>query len=294
MSDEALVDIAGFERDGYRVLPAAVPPELCNDLVATMDTLLGVSGPERYERPKPFLDFLPLWGHPTQWAIRELPTLRSAWAQVLGTEDLLVSLDRCRFSPPWRSTEPEPSPLHWDHDPADPNLHYIQGAVALTDSPPGSGGFRCAPGWHHRADRWVRLPASKGGEWTTSVPDDDVILVPMNQGDVVLWTSRLPHSNSKNESQTPRYSFYVLMTPYDEELASELTECWRTGICQRAWRSLPGHDHAEPWAPVPLDRDARGLVGLDRDARGLVGLDRDARGLVGLDRDARGLVDLDR
>jgi len=265
MSDQIVVDVEAYERDGYTKLSGAVPPELCHDLVATMDCFLGLGGPETwYERPRPFLDFLPLWGHPSQWAIRQVPALRSAWSQLLGTDDLLVSLDRCRFSPPWRSTEPEPSPLHWDHDPRDPNLHYIQGVVALTDTPSGRGGFRCAPGWHRQDDRWVTLPANKDGDWTTSVPEDEVVLVPMKQGDVVLWTSRLPHANSKNESDLPRYSFYVLMTPYNEALGAELSECWRTGICQKAWRSLPGHDHAESWAPVRLEDNGRRLVGLDR------------------------------
>jgi Phytanoyl-CoA dioxygenase (PhyH) len=265
MSDGAIIDVDAYERDGYAVLSGAVPPSLCIDLVEAMNEFLGLGGPETwYERPMPFLDFLPLWGHPSQWAIRQVPLLRSAWSVLLGTDDLLVTFDRCRFSPPWRPSEPEPSPLHWDHDPRDPNLHYIQGAIALTDTPSGRGGFRCAPGWHRQSNRWVTLPANKDGDWTTSVPDDEVTLVPMNQGDVVLWNSRLPHSNSKNESDEPRYSFYVSMTPYKDELANELRECWRTGICLEAWRSLPKHDRAEAWAPVPLDENGRRLVGLDR------------------------------
>jgi hypothetical protein len=265
MSDGAIIDVDAYERDGYTVLSGAVPPSLCIDLVDAMNEFLGLCGPETwYERPMPFLDFLPLWGHPSQWAIRQVPVLRSAWSLLLGTDDLLVSVDRCRFSPPWRPSEPEPSPLHWDHDPRDPNLHYIQGAIALTDTPAGRGGFRCAPGWHRQADQWMTRPASKDGDWTTSVPDDEDTVVPMNQGDVVLWTSRLPHSNSRNQGDEPRYSFYVSMTPYTEVLANELCECWRTGICLEAWRSLPGHDHAERWAPVPLDENGRRFVGLDR------------------------------
>jgi hypothetical protein len=259
------VDVAGFDRDGYTVLRGAVPVDLCDDLVEAMNVFLGIKGPETwYERRKPFLDFLPMWGHPTQWAIRQVPALRAAWSELLGTDDLLVSLDRCRFTPPWRSGEPGPSPLHWDHDPGDANLSYIQGVVALTDTPAGQGGFRCAPGWHRRSDRWVTLPPNKDGDWTTAVPENEVALVSMDKGDVVLWTSRLPHANSKNRSSDPRYSFYVLMAPFNDELAAELIECWRTGICQNAWRHLPEHQHAESWAPVRLDQNGRRLIGLDR------------------------------
>ena len=264
MPDKDIVDSEAFERDGYTVVRGAVPTELCNNLVDAINEFLGIGGPETwYERPMPFLDIVPMWGHPTQWAIRQVPLLRSAWAQLLGTDDLLVSLDRCRFTPPWQPSEPEPLPLHWDHDPRDPNLHYIQGAIALTDTPAGRGGFRCAPGWHRQPDRWPAYPSNKEGDWTASVPDDEVVMASMEQGDLVLWTSRLPHANSKNESGEPRYSFYVLMTPYDEEFAAELVECWRSGLCAKAWRNLPEHQHAEPWAPVSLGENGRRLIGLD-------------------------------
>jgi hypothetical protein len=87
--------------------------------------------------------------------------------------------------------------------------------------------------------------------------------VPMNMGDVVLWSSRLPHSNSKNVSNAPRYAFYVQMLPYTATLADELSHCWETGLCHEAWNDLPGHHHAEPWAPVPLSPLGRKLVGID-------------------------------
>lgn len=266
---DLFVDTEAFERDGYAVLRGAVPADLCDDLVDAINVFLGIGGPETwYDRPAPFLDLVPLWGHPKQWAIRQLPVLRATWAHLLGTDDLLVSLDRCRFTPPWRPGEAGPLPMHWDHDPRASDTHFIQGAISLTDTPVGHGGFRCAPGWHRKPERWPQHRSNQEGDWTASIPDEEVVSVPMAQGDLVLWTSRLPHANSKNESHQPRYSFYVLMTPFDEEVAADLIECWRAGTCQKSWRDLPGHQHAEPWAPVPLDENGRRLIGLDRRTTG--------------------------
>jgi ectoine hydroxylase-related dioxygenase (phytanoyl-CoA dioxygenase family) len=137
--------------------------------------------------------------------------------------------------------------------------------VALTDTPTGHGGFRCVPGWHRHPERWpqspIRFPSHD--EWHASVSDGDIVSVPMNRGDVVLWSSRLPHSNSKNVSNAPRYAFYVQMLPHTATLASELSECWETGLCHGAWNDLPGHQHTEPWALVALSPLGRKLVGID-------------------------------
>lgn len=261
------VDRDAFERDGFVVMPRAVPVPLCADLVGAIDSELGIDATTAswYARPRPFLDLVPMWGHPAQWAIRQLPNLHNAWSELWGTRHLLVSLDRCRFSPPWREGESDPQPVHWDHDPHDEKLHYVQGAVALTDTGAGHGGFRCAPGWHRRPERWPEAPTARafGDEWIAAASESDIVSVPMGAGDVVLWSSRLPHSNSRNEGTRPRYAFYLQMVPYSEPFAAELAECWRSGLCQSAWNTLPGHEHAERWAPVPLTLLGRQLVGLD-------------------------------
>jgi phytanoyl-CoA dioxygenase PhyH len=263
----AAIDAATFDRDGYVLLSGAVPEALCADLVAVIDGHIGVEADRAswYDRPRPFLDCVALWGHPAQWEIRQHPPLHAAWAALWGQEELLVSLDRCRFTPPWREGEPDPLPMHWDHNPHTASLHYLQGVVALTATDVGQGGFRCAPGWHRREDRWptsaVSTPA--GEEWHAPVSEEDIVTVPMEAGDVVVWSSRLPHSNSRNTSSVPRYAFYVQMFPYDESEAAESAACWRSGRCHRAWSNLPGHDHVEAWAPVPLSPLGRRLAGLE-------------------------------
>jgi Phytanoyl-CoA dioxygenase (PhyH) len=206
-----------------------------------------------------------MWGHPAQWAIRQLPLLYEAWSELWGTSDLLVSLDRCRFTPPWRDGEPPPQPIHWDHDPHDRELRYIQGAVALTATGVGHGGFRCVPGWHRQPGRWptTATPSELGDEWLAPASHDEIVSVPMETGDVVLWSSRLPHSNSMNEGSQPRYAFYLQMLPYTKEFAAELARCWETGACQEPWNALPGHQHLEPWAPVLLSELGRKLGGVD-------------------------------
>jgi hypothetical protein len=82
------------------------------------------------------------------------PALHMVWSALWGTPALLVTLDRCRFTPPWREGENPPLSLHWDHDPLDTSLRWIQGVVALRDSPAGAGGFRCVPTLY-RTPSWI-------------------------------------------------------------------------------------------------------------------------------------------
>jgi len=56
-----------------------------------------------------------MWGHQAQWDILQHPTLHGVWSALWGTGALLVTLDRCRFTPPWRAGENPPLSLHSDH-----------------------------------------------------------------------------------------------------------------------------------------------------------------------------------
>jgi hypothetical protein len=49
------------------------------------------------------------------------------------------TVDRCRFTPPWREGRPPGLRIRWDHNLHDPKLRYIQGVVALGDTPSGAG-----------------------------------------------------------------------------------------------------------------------------------------------------------
>jgi len=184
-----------------------------------------------------------------------------------GAERLWVSLDMCRFTPPWRPGAADPLPLHWEHDPHDPSLRLMQGVLALTDTPVGQGGFRCVPSLYRDRQAWPSRPVPKpwGDAWEPEVGEADVLEVPARAGDLIVFDSRLPHANSRNRSDRPRLAFYIQMFPEGDEAERNVrVDCWRSGMCHPAWRWRRGADEPEPWAPATLSRLGRLLLGVDR------------------------------
>src|SRR5215469_18241547 len=129
-------DIAHLREFGWVRIRKAVPVGLCNWLVEVLETELRVpvNDPSRWDNyggePR---DFVPIWGHQAQWEIRQHTNLHRIWATLYGTERLFVSLDSCRFTPPWKPDHAEPYGIHWDHDPRDAEKRMFQGVLALTD-----------------------------------------------------------------------------------------------------------------------------------------------------------------
>lgn len=262
--------VTALAENGFLRIERAVSKDMCAQVLQAIAEFSGLSCQDQstwYLASPELEDIVPLWGHPAQWAIREEPALYAVWSELWSTRDLLVSLDRCRFTPPWRPGRPEPLELHWDLDPRGPE-RTIQGLVALTDSGPGAGGFRCAPSFFRDDARWPAdpVPTARGFSWDVCVPEAEVVEVRLQVGDLLVWDSRLPHANSRNLSHAPRAVFYVLMSPVlSESERSEHLECWLTGRCHEAWRGhWPEHDHLEPWAPVQLGTLGRRLIGLEQ------------------------------
>jgi hypothetical protein len=70
---------------------------------------LDADRPETWYRDPPLAwDIVPMWGHQAQWDIRPHPALHRVWSALWGTSALLVTLDRCRFTPPWRDGQNPP------------------------------------------------------------------------------------------------------------------------------------------------------------------------------------------
>ena len=144
----------------YVVVPQAVPPE---NVRAVVDELAGflsmdLANPEDwYNDSGGTYGAAPLEVGPgmvelyqTQgmWDNRTAPQVHQAFAEVLGSEELWVTMDRCNFKPPCRGEDDgwaRGLPLHWDGPRPDIGTPYVketsvQGALFLTDCRPGSGG----------------------------------------------------------------------------------------------------------------------------------------------------------
>lgn len=131
--------------------------------------------------------------------------------------------------PEWRTDE---SWLHWDQNPwHDPGFARVQCFACLTDQTPTSGGFLCAPGFHHRWRAWgdahpegsvtvggKAIGAQHGRGQPFPVPADDpaqaeVVRVLAARGSMVFWDGRIPHQNYPNTGREMRIVQYLSFSP---------------------------------------------------------------------------------
>jgi hypothetical protein len=267
---DARVIRSALFNQGYVVIREVVPKEMCKAVLNAFSTELGicVHDAASWDRVSTEIDQVPLWGHQSQWDIRQLPEVHAIWTMVWGTENLWADRNSCRFTPPFRPGRAGPLGIHCDVDPRDTTLQWFPGIVALTDAEMGQGGFCCAPRLMANRDRW---PTTWPEEpWGTDyrpegiVHPRDVVEVPLRVGDLLIMDSHLPHGTVRNDGDSPRSVFYLQLFPAGtpEEAALRVEE-HQAGVAPQCWRWKPGHDRIETGAPATLTTHGRRLLGSD-------------------------------
>ena len=237
-------DYAFWERNGYVVVKGVVPPELCRGAAGAIREFVGADDarPETwyantldvYEDVEPGSGKKPLHGpcgmvqlfhHASLWAIRQLPAVHEAFADLYGTERLWVSTDRAHFKPPedarfpaWSDPGEVHRGLHWDVDTsaaALPVPFAVQGVVYLEDTPEDAGAMRLVPGFHRSFANWTLARGGGEGAEGTAGLEDQAVPAAGGAGDLVLWHPLLPHGPGRNVGLRPRVSAYVGMLPVD-------------------------------------------------------------------------------
>jgi hypothetical protein len=210
-------DLAQWDEDGYVIVREAAPEHGRAALEQAIWDRLAASPEDPsswYGRALQQAIMLPLFRAPGIDEIHAAPRIRRAFAQLLGTADLVMTADRCGFNAPLRPGEPwGGAGLHLDLDSfAPPVGDDVQGVLYLTDTPAEQGAFRCVPGFHTRIDAFLGgrgglAPASEELEALGSVS------VPADAGDLIIWRSALPHGPQPNRGQRPRLVHYLTMYP---------------------------------------------------------------------------------
>jgi hypothetical protein len=274
-------DHAHFDEHGYVIVPNAVPPENIEAAKQAIYDFLGVD-PENpdtwYRDPVQSSGNVEMHQHQAFWDNRQHPRLYGAFAEVLGTKRLWVSLDRGAFRPPQREDQPRYRAslvAHWDLpiEKIDTLPFGVQGVLALVDTPREVGGFTCVPGFHKVAAQWVK---NRPEQTTSAVPDLSVlpsgfemVSVPMAAGDLLIWNRLLLHGNGYNVSERPRMAQYITMSPAPEgdeweQRRQERIKLWEE---RRAPASFPGDprgwEQSNSSAPAELTPLGRRLLGLD-------------------------------
>ncbi|RIV87545.1 phytanoyl-CoA dioxygenase family protein [Aurantiacibacter zhengii] len=199
-----------WNENGFVVLPDAIPAE---EVAAVRDLVWAEAGgtpdhTDSWYASREDGIMISCYQHPALELARRSLRIRKAFAQLWGTANLWVTIDRVGFNPPERPDYPfAGSDLHWDVSLARPIPFATQGVLYLTDTAADQGAFRCVPGFHRRIDKWLD---SLDGTPPRSVDlGAQQITVPGKAGDLVIWRQDLPHGASPNRAASPRLVQYV-------------------------------------------------------------------------------------
>ena len=206
--------------NGYVAVANAVPLALCKEIAARVRWFIGATAEKEswYANKKDIYDddihgkkphhgpcgMVQLFHDASLWKMREWPRLHGIFADLYGTEQLWVTMDRAHFKPPENPKYPEwsdPGPvhggLHWDTYAVDGVIPFaVQGVLYLEDTAPHQGALRVVPKSVHR-------------------PSNDAVPVPGSAGTLVVWHSATLHGPGRNTHTLPRISAYITMLPVD-------------------------------------------------------------------------------
>ena len=156
-----------------------------------------------------------MYQHPALWNNRQHPRVHQAFAEILGTERLWVSIDRACMKPPRHPAHPEYDNkgfIHWDADTSKlPVPLSVQGVLYLADTGDDQGGFQCVPELFRQFDSWLKIQPPDRNPWSPDLTGFETQPIPGKAGDLVIWNRLLAHGNGRNVSSRPRLAQYIAM-----------------------------------------------------------------------------------
>ena len=253
------------------VIRNVVPRNIVDNAVCEIAAFVGadLAHSETWYRGDAQLDgIVPMHHAQSQWDIRQCPNLYQVFAEFFGDSRLMVDMNRCIFRPPVHPLLPAIShgSIHWDTDPRDPEPASLQAVVLLTDVGRNEGGFQCLPKVYRDLNHWLRRYAQRD-DFDFFNPGLDhwkATQIKGKAGDVVLWSSKLPHGTASNLSARPRIAAFVSMQPPDDDaqLRESMKTWWRAKRAPDKWRGLPGQLDPEPGPPATLSELGMKLIGV--------------------------------
>lgn len=277
---------AKLQENGYLVVPGCVPDILCEAVRADINAHVGYgSGYPVPQLPNIYGGMVEMYHYQSMWHIRQYPNVYDAFAEIFGDRRLWVTIDRCCFKPPFQSAPQgyENGFIHWDLNiNQDPLPFEVQGLVALTDTTVDMGGFQCVPDIYKSIPQlrqqcpnekipYPHMSVTHDGHAMASFGSGRVEIVPMKQGDLLIWDSALPHGNGHNRSGRSRYCMYVSMFPCPMNHPNPEAQRLRQERVRGFLRKQPPSGWAFPGDPREIEASCYGNASLTVLGRKLLG-----------------------
>jgi hypothetical protein len=266
-----------MEQDGYVVVPDVVPRENLDAVIADIWQHTGADPDDRESWYRPGIispaGMVEMYHYQSMWDNRQHPRVHEVFADILGTERLWVSIDRTNLKPPADPRHPDHDTrgfIHWDVDVSRyPDVPFgVQGVLALTNTAEEMGGFQCVPELYRDLRAGRIAPPADGASRIPDLTGYEITRVATRAGDLVVWSTLLPHGNGHNVSNRPRLAQYILMhvaDEADEETRSVRINCWRNRLPPPG-APFPGDPRKieeQRGEPAQLTALGRKLLGLD-------------------------------
>lgn len=268
---------SSLERDGFAVVPAVVPPPLLDAVIADMWRHTGADPNDRESWYKPGIvaptGMVEMYQYQLMWNTRQHPQVHQVFSDIFGSQKLWVSLDRVNLKPPADPRHPEHDHkgfIHWDTDTSRyPTIPFrVQGVLALADTEESQGGFQCVPGLYRELGAWIaRQPADRPPR-RPDLAGYTIEQIPLKAGDLVIWSTLMPHGNGHNVSDRPRLAQYISMSPAGDDETARQNRI-------RSWQECTSpQGTAFPGDPRRIEEQAGVRAHLTPLGRKLLGIDR--------------------
>ena len=211
-----------------------------------------------------------VYNHQYLWDNRQHPKVHQAFSDIWGTDKLWVTIDRANLNFPNRPGFANKGFIHWDYDP-ETKPQNVQGVLALADQTDSTmGGFQCVPELYRTYDTWKLTQPTDRDHFKPDVSGFDIVKVPLQAGDLLIFNSTEPHGIRPNNSKDKvRIAQYISMMPAEEE--NEELRQWRISSWQE--RRAP-EGYAFPGDPRGWEQNKYETAELSPLGRKLLGLDK--------------------
>lgn len=263
-----------IDERGYVVVPHVVPRGAVDAVVADIWQHTGADpqDPRSWYDPEVIAPtgMVEMYHYQSMWDNRQHERLYEVFAEIHGSEQLWVSIDRANLKPPSVPEHPEyyhKGFMHWDADLENyPNIPFrVQGVLALADTTEEMGGFQCVPEIYQELGSYIDR---HGYSRRTDLTGRTMTKVPLNAGDMVIWTTLLAHGNGDNDSTRPRLAQYITLNPVDDDEPERQRriDAWRRNTAPSYRSAFPGDPRQveeQRAEPARLSALGRRLLGID-------------------------------